>query len=131
MDLEFMKKNEPDFKLLVDVLKGVRNVPRVLVAELLIDEEIKERTLIDYLDDIYNPPPIPEWGDKKFNLKAYLKKKQAYKEYYRSTINFYRKMGYSLIADLTFIKNFNSLNTIIVKTTNDMNPKSWTQTYLS
>ena len=37
MELNFIGKNEPDFDLLVDVLKGIRTAPQVLNAELLID----------------------------------------------------------------------------------------------
>ncbi len=115
MDLKFLSKNEPDFGLFVDVLKGIRIASTVLSAELLVDEEIKKIILLDYLDNEYYPPPVSQWGDNTFNLNAYSEKKKAYKKYYGSTINFYRKMGYSLLADMTFISNFESLNSVVNK----------------
>ena len=114
--MDFINKNELDFDLLVDVLKGIRTAPGVLNAEVLIDEEIKEKILVDYLNDAYCPPPISQWGDNAFKLNAFSEKKKAYKKYYQSTINFYRKMGYSLFADMTFISNFESINSIVNKT---------------
>jgi len=116
MELNFIGKNEPDFELLVDVLKGIRTAPQVLNAELLIDEEIKEKILVDYLNDKYYPPPVSQWGDNTCRLNDYSEKKKAYKKYYQSTISFYKKMGYSLVPDMTFISNFESLNSILNKT---------------
>jgi len=109
--LKFLqKKQKPDFEELVSVLAGKKITGDVLYAELLIDEEIKKVLLEDFLNDEYFPPPVFSWGEKKVDLMNFNEKKNYYKKYYEKTINFYYRMGYSMVTDMMFINNFESLN---------------------
>ena len=111
-----IKKIQPNFEELVEVIKGKKSIERALYAELLIDEEIQKEILENVFNDKYFPPPITQWGDDMVGVEDYSEKMKAYKRYYEKTISFYYRMGYSLIPDLTFVSNFESLNTITQKT---------------
>jgi uroporphyrinogen decarboxylase len=115
--LNFLKnKPKHDFNLLADVLKGTKKSEKVLYGELLVDEEIKKVILEEFLEDKYFPPPVISWGENKaIDLLNFNEKKSYYKNYYESTISFYYKMGYSMIPDMMFMYNFESLNPLNIK----------------
>jgi uroporphyrinogen decarboxylase len=107
-----VKYPKSDFQSLVQVLKGTKQSDRVLCAELLVDEQIKEVILRQVFGEDYYPPPIEQWGPEKLAVTTGEERKAAYKNYYRQTIRFWDLLGYSLVTDLTFTTNFESLNSI-------------------
>jgi uroporphyrinogen decarboxylase len=111
-----VKNPRPDFEDLANVLRGSGKNDRLHYAELLIDEEIKKTILEDYLNENYFPPPVSQWGTDKLTSSDIEEKKKYYENYYRQSIRLWYLMGYSLYSDLTFISNFESLNTLIIKT---------------
>lgn len=111
-----LENPKPDFDNLIKVLNGSKMLDKVLSAELLIDEEIKECILEKYFNEKNYPPPIEQWSGINIDTIDFDEKKKAYKKYYEQVINFYYRMGYSVFADLTFITNFEALNTQIVST---------------
>ena len=78
-----IKNPKPDFNTLVNVLDGSKIPDRVIKAELLIDEEIKEQILVKYFNEKNYPPPIKQWsgmsigsadGDGEEKKESYEKK---------------------------------------------------------
>ena len=104
------KYRKSDFQTLVQVLKGLKKSDRVVCAEVLVDEQIKEQILRRLFNEDYFPPPIEQWGPEKLSSSTFEEKKAHYRNYYRQTIRFWDLLGYPMIADLTFITNFESLN---------------------
>jgi len=111
-----LKKPNPDFDSLVKILEGSIIPNRVVSAELLIDEEIKESILERYFNEKYYPPPIVQWSGMSIDAVDFKEKKKGYEQYYQQVVRFYYQMGYSVFADLTFITNFEAFNTQIIKT---------------
>jgi len=111
-----LKKPKPDFDDLVQVINGSKIPKKVIPAELLIDEEIKEILLKTYFNEKNYPPPIEQWSGTDLTTLNLDEKKKAYEKYYKQVIRFYYQMGYSIFADLTFITNFEALNSQIIKT---------------
>ena len=111
-----VKKPSPDFEKMIGILKGSVKPDRLMYAEILIDEEVKEFIVENYFGEKNHPPPVEHWGSDRETALDLEEKKKAYEKYYKQMVDFYYRMGYSLFADLTFIVNFESLNTIIHKT---------------
>ncbi|MGQ9616137.1 MAG: uroporphyrinogen decarboxylase family protein [Spirochaetota bacterium] len=111
-----LKKPNPDFNSFVKILKGTKIPDKVEYAELLIDEEIRESILERFFNEKNYPPPIEQWSGMKIDEVDHKQKQKDYEKYYEQVIRFYYKMGYSVFADLTFITNFEALNTQIIKT---------------
>ena len=108
-------KPSPDFEKMIGILNGSINSDKLMYAEILIDEELKKFIVENYFGEKNCPPPVEHWGSDRKTALDFEEKKKAYEKYYKQIIEFYYKMGYSLFADLTFIVNFESLNTIILK----------------
>ncbi len=111
-----VKNPKPNFDNLIKVLSGSKMPDKVLSAELLIDEEIKAFIIENYFNEKNYSPPVECWGVDRKNKLNFNEKKKSYEKYYNQVIDFYYRMGYSIFADLTFIANFEALNTLIVKT---------------
>ncbi len=115
------KKLKPDFDFLADVLRGSKQSDRVLLFEVLIDDEIQKKIIEDYFNEEYFPPPVSHWGTDIVQSSDFNDKKPYYEKYYRQTFNFYFRMGYSLYADLNFLNNFESLSALENKTRDTAN----------
>jgi uroporphyrinogen decarboxylase len=110
------KDNKSNFKDIADILKGKKKPERVEILEFAIDEEIKKTIIEKYFDEHYVSHPRSKIDNSKFILDDFKTKKEDYRKYYQQTIKFWRKMGYSLLTDLTFISGFESLNILNNKT---------------
>lgn len=111
-----IEKPEPDFDYLIKVISGLEKPNKVLSAELLIDEEVKQFIIENYFKEINYLPPVTLWGGgskSEINSKEKIK---TYELYYKNVIDFYYRMGYSLYSDMNFIINFEALNTLILET---------------
>jgi uroporphyrinogen decarboxylase len=106
-----LKKPDPDFNHLLDVLSGKEQPRRVLFCEMLIDEEIKKYLIENYFNET-NYPPTVTFGGSSGNASDYEASKEASDLYYRQLIDFYYRMGYSVVADFEFLVNFQSFNTV-------------------
>ena len=107
-------KPKPDFDELSDVLLGKKKPKKVHFVEMLIDEEIKKAIIEDYFNEI-NLPPTVTFGGSTEGVTAdsdFKKNKEASEKYYKQLINFYYRMGYSVIADYEFLVNFQAFNTV-------------------
>ena len=111
-----LKKPEPDFELLVKVIKGEKKTDKVLMAELLIDEEIKKIIIEKYFNkkNISSPRTQRLGSGEDNNLilnpgSEYIKN---YQVYHKELINFYYRLGYHFIPDLEFYLDFSTLNKI-------------------
>ena len=111
-----IKKPKPDFDQMVKVLNGTIKPAKVINAEILIDEEVKKFIIENYFNEENYPPPIEHWGSDSLRTVDLDEKRKAYEKYYKQIINLYYRLGYNMFADLTFIVNFESLNTITLKT---------------
>ncbi len=100
-----------DFQSFVQALKSGTEAKHVVCAELLADEPIIERILRTVFGEDYFPPPIQAWGPTKLTSLSVAEKRDQYRDYYRQAIKFWNLLGYPLFVDLTFITNFESLNT--------------------
>lgn len=111
----FSIKKTPNFENVIKILKG-EAINKVELMELLIDEEIKQVILEQYLNDYYYPPPIRHWGENYISTSNFQDRKEIYKNYYKQNIKFWYMLGYSLVPDLTFISYFESMNKLSNKT---------------
>jgi len=114
MTLEIpIKKPDPDFHTMAQVLSGKKKISRLFIAELLVDEEIKKIIIEKYFGEKNVPPPrgqrfgSSDDGENMHDTEDYL---QAYRNYHKALISFYHRMGYNFIPDLEFYLNFSSLN---------------------
>jgi uroporphyrinogen decarboxylase len=105
---------KPDFEELSNVLLGKKKPLKVHFVEMLIDEEIKKALIEDYFGEINYPPTVTFGGsadgisiDTDFHAN-----KEASEKYYKQLINFYYRLGYSVIADYEFLVNFQAFNTV-------------------
>jgi len=96
------------------VLLGKQKSEKVQFIELWIDEEIKNEIITKYFGEKNYPPTVTFGGSVEGELKKVDIKeaKQASERYYRQLINFYYKLGYSVLADYKFLVNFQSFNTV-------------------
>ena len=111
-----IKNPKPDFNSLVRVLNGSEKSNKVISAELLFDGVIKKFIIENYFNEKDYPSPVEMWGGDSINKFNSNDKKKAYENYYKSIINFYYRMGYSLFPDMSFIINFETLNPFVLKT---------------
>jgi len=109
-----LKDPKPDFEELLKVLSGEKEPTRVHFVEMLIDEEIKKILIEDYFGEKNYPPTVTFGGSKEgvANNEDYRENKEASEEYYKQLINFYYRMGYSVLADYEFLVNFQAFNTV-------------------
>lgn len=109
-----VKKPKPDFDYLVRVVNGERKTGRVLFAEMYIDDEVKEFIIENYFNKkiIQCPRAQIVRSSGSDNSSKYSDEyKEVYRNYLRQNINFYYRMGYSIVPDQEFEINFSSLNT--------------------
>jgi len=109
-----IKNPKPDFERLNSVLLGKKKPEKVHFVEMLIDEEIKNGIITTYFGEKNYPPTVTFGGgsegeQKKVNIEEV---KQASDSYYKQLINFYHRLGYSVLTDYEFLVNFQSFNTV-------------------
>jgi uroporphyrinogen decarboxylase len=109
-----LKNPKPDFVELLKVLSGEKKPEKVHFVEMLIDEEIKKILIEDYFGEKNYPPTVTFGGSEEGAAgdKDYRENKEASDKYYKQLINFYYRMGYSVIADYEFLVNFQAFNTV-------------------
>ncbi len=109
-----LQKPEPDYNELLKVLSGEKKPDKVPIVEMLIDEEIKK----DLIENIFrekNYPPTVTFGGSKDGVSAesdMKEKREASHKYYKQLIDFYYRMGFSVLADYEFLVNFQAFNTV-------------------
>ena len=104
---------KPDFDRLTKILKGSLIAEKVWPAEIIIDDEVKKFILENYFNEKYYPRVLMFNRENKgvLNKLDFEDKKKGFNNYYKQTINFYYKMGYSFLVIDEFFENFESLNT--------------------
>jgi len=106
---------KPDYEYLLEFLSGTKEPDRALFCEMLIDEEIKKFIIENYFNEA-NFPPTVTFGGSSGNdsgvQEDYIENREASGRYYKQLINFYYRMGYSVIADYEFLVNFQAFNTV-------------------
>ena len=109
-----LKNPKPDFEELLKVLSGEKEPEKVHFVEMLIDEEIKKILIEDYFGEKNYPPTVTFGGSEEgaAGNKDYRENKEASEKYYKQLINFYYRMGYSVLADYEFLVNFQAFNTV-------------------
>jgi len=110
-----LKKPEPDFNNLVEVVEGRKEQNEVIFAELLIDEEVKKYIVENYFGYKNVPPPSSQRFGSSKEEKDFRKTdeyKNAYEDYHKAIIDLYYKLGYHFIPDLEFYLDFSSFNTV-------------------
>ena len=109
-----LKNPKPDFEELLKVLSGEKEPEKVHFVEMLIDEEIKKILIEDYFGEKNYPPTVTFGGSEEGAAgdKDYRENKEASEKYYKQLINFYYRMGYSVLADYEFLVNFQAFNTV-------------------
>jgi uroporphyrinogen decarboxylase len=108
-----LKKPKPDFDNLTKVLSGEKIQTGVISAELLVDEEIKKNIIEHYFNERNVPlPRAQRFGstESENNTIDTGELRSAYRNYHRSIIEFYYRMGYHFIPDLEYFLNFSFLN---------------------
>ncbi len=104
----------PDFDELSDVLLGKKKAKKVHNVEMLIDEEIKKEIIENFFGE-KNLAPTVTFGGSKEGVSEdtdFAANKEASEKYYKQLINFYYRMGYSVLADYEFLVNFQAFNTV-------------------
>ena len=85
-----LKKPQPDFELLVKVIKGEKKTDKVLMAELLIDEEIKKIIIEKYFGKKNIPSPRTQrfgsGGDNNSILNPGIEYIKNYQFYHRNLL---------------------------------------------
>mgnify|MGYP005857575691 CR=1 FL=1 len=105
---------KPDFNELNEILSGKKEPKKVHFVEMLIDEEIKKNLIEEYFGE-KNIPPTVTFGGSAEGINEdtdFTKNKEESEKYYRQLINFYYRLGYSVIADYEFLVNFQAFNTV-------------------
>ena len=103
------KTPKPDFDLMSKVLNGDVITDKVIMAELLIDEEVKKFIIENYFNEKNVPPPSAQrFGSSKEEAagRETPEYRKAYRDYHRHLIDFYYKMGYHCVPDLEYYLNF-------------------------
>ena len=106
----------PDFDDMIKVLNGNSNSSKVHLVELLIDEEIKKAIIEKYFDE--ENFSRPEISKSTFSIGNNLEFKtdiEEFKKYYTQYINFYYRLGYSVLPDIDFIFYLNVFNSVYRK----------------
>ena len=105
---------KPDFNNLAAILAGKKEPDKVPFVEMLIDEEIKKILIEEYFEEKNFPPTVTFGGSSESvpGVKSYSQNKENSEKYYKQLINFYYRMGYSVLADYEFLVNFQSFNTV-------------------
>lgn len=104
----------PDFDTLNQVLLGKKKPQKVHFVEMLIDEEIKNEIITKYFGEKNHPPTVTFGGSsdeekKDIDLEE---ARLASEKYYKQLIDFYYRLGYSVLTDYEFLVNFQSFNTV-------------------
>ena len=96
------------------MLLGKKKPLKVHFVEMLIDEEIKKVLIEDYFNEVNLPPTVTFGGSSEgvSEKTDFNSNKEASEEYYKQLINFYYRLGYSVIADYEFLVNFQAFNTV-------------------
>ena len=63
-----IKNPAPDFNRMVDILKGKVIPGKPMIAEILIDEEVKKFIVENYFNEKNCPPPVESWGSTSLNI---------------------------------------------------------------
>lgn len=111
---EFMFSNlRPDFNDMIKVLDGTAKFPKVYFVEIVIDEEIKKEIIEKYfgLKNISKPEILISSKESAENIEFTIDVKET-QNYYQQLIDFYYRLGYSVIPDLDYLFNLNILNTV-------------------
>ncbi|MCL5069707.1 MAG: hypothetical protein M1308_02245 [Actinobacteria bacterium] len=105
---------KPDFNNLAAILAGKKEPNKVPIVEMLIDEEVKKILIEEYFGEKNYPPTVTFGGSAEgvSDVKSYSQNKEDSEKYYKQLINFYYRMGYSVLADYEFLVNFQSFNTV-------------------
>jgi uroporphyrinogen decarboxylase len=105
---------KPDFDELSAVLLGKKKPQKVHPVEMLIDEEIKKALIEDYFGEINYPPTVTFGGSEEgvSEKTDFSANRETSDRYYRQLINFYHRLGYSVVADYEFLVNFQAFNTV-------------------
>ncbi|UCB45159.1 MAG: hypothetical protein JSV25_13225 [Spirochaetota bacterium] len=113
---EFPLQNpKPDYEEFLQVLAGRKEPDMVPICEMLIDEEIKCDIIENLFNEVNYPPTVTFGGSSERSSEvkeASEETKEASKRYYRQLIDFYYRMGYSVVADYEFLVNFQAFNTV-------------------
>lgn len=110
-----LNKPKPDYEELLGVLAGKKQPKSVHFVEMLVDEEIKKHIIENYFGEKNYPPTVTFGGSaagEKKNRSEYDRTKNLAERYYRQLIDFYFRMGYSVVADYEFLVNFQAFNTV-------------------
>ena len=109
-----LSKPGPDFEELSAVLSGKKKPSKVHFVEMLIDEEIKKSLIENYFGETNYSPTVTFGGSAEGVTEEtdFAANKEASERYYKQLIDFYYKMGYSVIADYEFLVNFQAFNTV-------------------
>jgi uroporphyrinogen decarboxylase len=110
-----LKNPKPDFESFIQILDGIKKPEKVHFAEIVIDEEIKKFIVVNCFNE-RNYSPVYESNKESLAIEDMEKKKQISENYYKQLINFYLRMGYCFLMDDEFPANFESLNTVSLKT---------------
>ena len=105
---------DPDFDELSDVLLGKKKPTKVHNVEMLVDEEIKKAVIENYFGE-KNLAPTVTFGGSEEGISEdtdFTANKEESEKYYRQLIDFYYRMGYSVLADYEFLVNFQAFNTV-------------------
>lgn len=107
---------KPDFEYVLDVFSGKKKQDRVVLIELLIDEEIYQYIIENYFGEKYFPPPMARvFGTSEDSSRGFINledEKEANRRYLKQTINFFYRMGYDFFPELEYFWLFESLNTM-------------------
>ena len=107
-------KPEPDFYDLLKVIAGKKEPSRVLFFEILIDDEVKKIIVEKYFGEKNCPPNFLTYKSSQ-NLKNTLidlgseDNKEISRKYYKQLINFYYRMGHSIVPYWEYIIYFQQL----------------------
>jgi len=109
-----LENPKPDYNELLKVLSGEKESDKVHFVEMLIDEEIKKALIEEYFGEKNYPPTVTFGGSEKGAAidSSFNENKEASNKYYKQLINFYYKLGYSVLADYDFLVNFQAFNTV-------------------
>lgn len=109
-----IKDPKPDFDTLNEVLLGKKQPEKVHFVEMLIDEEIKDEIITDYFGEKNYPPTVTFGGGVEGEQADddMEEKREASERYYKQLIDFYYRLGYSVLTDYEFLVNFQSFNTV-------------------
>jgi uroporphyrinogen decarboxylase len=110
-----LKNPKPDYEELLSVLAGKNTQKKVHFVEMLVDEEIKKYIIESCFGEKNYPPTVTFGGSANGTAAVSVEQEQTRElsqRYYRQLIDFYYKMGYSVVADYEFLVNFQAFNTV-------------------